>query len=211
MKRMRLIPLSAVCAILASTLLFSPQPVSGKKPFATPSPMIYNPYPSAIPSAVPSGILPDDLNSELMRVQRETIVIENEALGQAAALPTPMLTSNPPTIHGSGYQSVEVLGKLLNFDLNMSPFRNEACASCHMPYAAFSGPIPSVNLTMIAYPGSFHFRAGKRTAQRYTYSPNFPVLNYNQTQGAFFGGNFWDSRATGYHIGSPDAEQARHP
>jgi len=115
MKRMRLIPLSAVCAILASTLLFSPQPVSGKKPFATPSPMIYNPYPSAIPSAMPSGILPDDLNSELMRVQRETTFIENEALGQAAALPTPMLTSNPPTIHGSGYQAVEVLGKLLNF------------------------------------------------------------------------------------------------
>ncbi len=100
MKRMRLIPLSAVCAILASTLLFSPQPVSGKKPFATPSPMIYNPYPSAIPSAVPSGILPDDLNSELMRVQRETIFIENEALGQAAALPTPMFTSNPqPSDH----------------------------------------------------------------------------------------------------------------
>ncbi len=220
MKRMRLIPLSAVCAILASTLLFSPQPVSGKKPFATPSPMIYNPYPSAIPSAVPSGILPDDLNSELMRVQRETTFIENEALGQAAALPTPMLTSNPPTIHGSGYQAVEVLGKLLNFDLNMSPFRNEACASCHMPYAAFSGPIPSVNLTMIAYPGTFRFRAGKRTAPRYTYSPDFPVLELDPSLvnatppaplAAFFGGNFWDGRSTGYKLQSPDAEQAQHP
>src|SRR5437899_8094238 len=105
----------------------------------------------------------------------------------------------------------QLLGKLMNFDENMSPFKNRACGFCHMPYAAFSGPIPSVNLTMVAYPGSFEFRAGKRTAQRYTYAPFFPVLNYNQTQGLFFGGNFWDSRATGYRLGSPDAEQAQHP
>jgi cytochrome c peroxidase len=80
-----------------------------------------------------------------------------------------------------------------------------------MPYAGFSGPIPSVNLTMVAYPGSFQFRAGKRTAQRYTYAPNFPVLNFNIAQDSFFGGNFWDSRATGYMLGSPDEEQAQHP
>jgi cytochrome c peroxidase len=213
MRRMRLIPLSAVSAILAATLLIRPQPISAKKPFATPSPTFYNPY--------PPGILPADIDSEIARVQREITFIENEALAQASALPTPMLTSNPPTIHGSGYQAVKILGKLLNFDLNMSPFRNEACASCHMPYAAFSGPIPSVNLTMIAYPGSFHFRAGKRTAPRYTYSPDFPVLELDPalvtttppaaTLAAFFGGNFWDGRSTGYKLQSPDAEQAQHP
>src|SRR5258708_31774386 len=64
---------------------------------------------------------------------------------------------------------------------------------------------------MIAYPGSVQFRAGKRTAQRYTYAPFFPVLNYNAVQGAFFGGNFWDGRATGYLISNADAEQAQHP
>ena len=99
----------------------------------------------------------------------------------------------------------------MNFDQNMSPFRNEAFGFCHIPYAGFSGPIPSVNLTMIAYPGSFHDRAGKRTAQRYTYSPDFPALEYNKTQGAFFGGNFWDGRSTGYKLQSADAEQAQHP
>jgi cytochrome c peroxidase len=217
---MRLIPLSAVCAIIAATLFIGPQPISAKKPFKTPSPAVYNPYPSDIPSAVPSGILPDDLNSELMRVQREITGIENEALASASALPTPVLSSNPPTIEGSGYAAVETLGKVLNFDMNMSPFRNEACASCHMPYAGFSGPIPSVNLTMIAYPGSFRFRAGKRVAQRYTYSPDFPVLELdpalvNATPpaplAAFIGGNFWDGRSTGYKLQSPDAEQAQHP
>ena len=226
MKRIRLVPLSVVCAIVIATLFISPKPTSAKKPMgppgppstppgkpiATPSPTLYNPY--------PPGILPADLDSEIMRVQREITGIESEAMGEAATLPPPMFTSNPLTIHGSGYQTVEVLGKLLNFDLNISPFRNEACASCHMPYAGFSGPIPSVNLTMIAYPGSFHFRAGKRTAQRYTYSPDFPVLELDPSLvnatppaplAAFFGGNFWDGRSTGYILQSPDAEQAQHP
>jgi cytochrome c peroxidase len=97
------------------------------------------------------------------------------------------------------------------FDKNMSPGRNQACTSCHMPYAGWSGPIPSVNLTMIAYPGTEHFRAGKRTAQRHTYSPFFPVLQFNAEQQLFFGGNFWDSRATGYLLRNPDAEQAQSP
>ena len=203
MKQMRLLPLLAVCLPVVATLFVNPQRTSAEKPIATPSPANYDPY--------PSGILPPDLDTEITRVQREVTFIENEALTQASALPTPMVVGNPPTIQGSGYQAVEVLGKLLNFDLNMSPFRNEACGFCHMPYAGFSGPIPSVNLTMIAYPGTFHFRAGKRTAQRYTYSPDFPVFEFDPAQGAFFGGNFWDGRSTGYKLQSADAEQAQHP
>src|SRR6478672_1167997 len=51
------------------------------------------------------------------------------------------------------------------------------------------------------------------SADRYTYSPDFPVLEYNPTQGGFFGGsgNFWDARSTGYKLQSADAEQAQHP
>ena len=163
----------------------------------------YNPY--------PPGILPSDLNSELARVSREVDVIEARALAQWKALTPPVLTGQPPTLQGTGTAAVEVLGELMNYDRNISPFRDIACASCHMPYAAFSGPIPSVNLTMVAYPGTVHFRAGKRTAQRYTYSPFFPVLQYNEVQQSFFGGNFWDSRATGYLLRNADAEQAQHP
>src|ERR1700740_2582851 len=161
-------------ASLAAVLGFErPHPASAQTP--------YNPY--------PPGILPPDLDSEIARVQREMTGIFNEALGEWKALPPPTLTGQPPTLQFSGYATVEILGKLLNFDLNISPFKNEGCGFCHMPYAGFSGPIPSVNLTMIAYPGSFHYRAGKRTAQRYTYAPDFPVLEYNTTQASFFGGN----------------------
>src|SRR3984893_4590670 len=164
---------------------------------------IYNPY--------PSGILPPDLDSEILRVLREVDFIETEAIGEWHAIPPPTVAGNPPTLQNTGVALVETLGKLMNFDKNISPFKNEACASCHMPYVAFSGPIPSVNLTMIAYPGSAHFRAGKRTAQRYTYRSYFPPLQFDPTQGAFFGGNFWDSRATGYLLGRPDSEQAQFP
>jgi cytochrome c peroxidase len=168
----------------------------------------YNPY--------PPGILPSDLQSELLRVRREIQTIEARYFGEWQALTPPTLTGNPPTLTGTGYEAVRILGGLLNFDEHMSPFQNVACAACHMPYAGFSGPIPSVNLTMIAYPGSFRFRAGKRVAQRYTYSPRFPVLHLNQAKnptrgGTFTGGNFWDGRSTGFLLQSPDAEQAQHP
>src|SRR5882762_5219086 len=179
----------------------SGQDDKGNKPPATPA--VYNPY--------PPGILPADLDSEIARVSREVNFIFQQALAEWHALPPPNLTGQPPKLQNTGFRMVQTLGKLMNFDETISPFKNIACASCHMPYAGFSGPIPSVNLTMTAYPGAFLFRAGKRTPQRYTYSPRFPVLEYNEEQGLFFGGNFWDGRATGYLLQSADAQQAQGP
>ena len=166
-------------------------------------PRVYNPY--------PPGILPVNLSSEIARVLREVDLIESRALARWHALTPPMLRGQPPVLQDTGTEALETLGELLLYDKNISPNRNQACASCHLPYAGFSGPIPSVNLTMVAFPGTVHFRAGKRTAQRHPYAPFFPVLQYNQAQGLFFGGNFWDSRATGYKLRIPDAEQAQGP
>src|SRR6266436_4116575 len=207
MKRRRLaafitVSFTVVAILLTSQSIISAQKEGGKGDRDTPPPF-YNPY--------PSGILPGDLNSEIARVLREIDLIEGETLVQLQTLPSPTLTGQPPILAHTGQRLNVLLGEAMNFDRNISPFKDRACAFCHMPYAGYSGPIPSVNLTMIGYPGSFQFRAGKRNPQRYTYAPFFPVLNYNQTQGLFFGGNFWDSRATGYLLGSPDAEQAQHP
>jgi cytochrome c peroxidase len=200
MKQSRLLGTLIFCAALVGALLLPSRTVTAQQgSWVTP----YNPY--------PSGILPADLVSEIARVRREVNVIFQQALAQWHALPLPTVTGQPPTLHGSGYSAVQTLGKLMNFDENMSPFKNRACAFCHMPYAGFSGPIPSVNLTMVAYPGSFEFRAGKRTAQRYTYSPRYPVLELYPDQNLLFGGNFWDGRSTGYLLQSADAEQAQHP
>jgi cytochrome c peroxidase len=211
MTRRSLIAVVRMSAIVAMAFMVLPEAVRAQKDQKVPpgqlkkigTPTPYNPY--------PPGIMPADIDSEIERVRREVNLIFQQALAEWRALPPPTVTGQPPTLQGSGYGMVKTLGKLMNFDENMSVFKNMACASCHMPYAGFSGPIPSVNLTMVAYPGSFHYRAGKRTAQRYTYSPWFPVLQYNDTQALFFGGNFWDSRSTGYLLQNPDAEQAQHP
>jgi cytochrome c peroxidase len=200
MKQTHLAIMAGVSVTLAVGTVFTTHIVHGQ---SQPPTSIYNPY--------PTGILPPDINTEIARVLREIDFIETEAIGQWQALPPLTLVGNPPILQGNGEAAVEILGKLMNFDKTMSPFNNQACSSCHMPYVAYSGPIPSVNLTMIAYPGTVHFRAGKRTAQRYPYASYFPPLQYNATQGLFFGGNFWDSRATGYLIRSPDAEQSQFP
>jgi cytochrome c peroxidase len=200
MTRARFIALGVACATIAGAMSVTFHTVHGQ---SGPAAATYNPY--------PAGILPSDIDTELARVLREINFIETEAVGQWQALPPLTLAGNPPIIQNNGQAAVEILGKLMNFDKNISPNENSACASCHMPYAGFSGPIPSVNLTMIAYPGSVHLRAGKRTAQRYTYASYFPPLQYDAVQGAFFGGNFWDSRATGYLIRNPSAEQSQFP
>jgi hypothetical protein len=83
---------------------------------------IYFPY--------PSGLMPPDLCSEVKRVQREVDVIFKEALAEWRALPPPTLNGQPPILQGTGYQAVEILGKLLNYDRNMWVGGDVACSSC---------------------------------------------------------------------------------
>ena len=114
---------------------------------------------------------------------------------------------------------MQTLGKLLLFDKQLSVNRNEACTFCHMPDVDFTGPISLLNMTTVAYPGSVRnasadpalSRYGHRKPQSYTYAPYYPALQYNQTQGDFYGGNFWDLRATGTYLQNPAAEQAQDP
>ena len=167
------------------------------------NPTIYFPY--------PSGVMPADLQSEIDRVNREVDQIFQETLARSSALPTAHLAGNPQIIQEDGTDLVEAVGKLELFDKNLSVNRNQACSFCHMPYTGFTGPISSVNATVVSYPGSVHFRFSGRRPMAYTYSPYYPPLHYNDTQQDFYGGNFWDLRATGYKLQSSDADQAQHP
>jgi cytochrome c peroxidase len=108
-------------------------------------------------------------------------------------------------------QQVEMLGKLLLFDKELSVNRNEACAFCHTPETGFTGPISELNRTFAAYPGSVRTRFSNRKPQTHTYAAYSPVLHYNAAQGDLVGGNFWDMRATGRRLGNPAAEQAQGP
>ncbi len=108
-------------------------------------------------------------------------------------------------------QQIELLGKLLLFDKELSVNRNEACAFCHMPETGFTGPISELNRTFAAYPGSVRTRFSNLKPQTHTYAAYSPVLHYNAAQGDLIGGNFWDMRATGRRLGNPAAEQAQGP
>jgi cytochrome c peroxidase len=116
---------------------------------------------------------------------------------------------------------VETLGQLEIFDPNLSVNSNIACSYCHDPMAGYAngssvlsiytgGSNPgSVPITVAgAYPDN---RIAKRNPQTYVYAPYFPPLQYNVTQGDFYGGNFWDARASGYLLQNSSAEQAQDP
>jgi cytochrome c peroxidase len=108
-------------------------------------------------------------------------------------------------------QQVELLGKLMLYDKNLSVNRNEACAFCHTPETGFTGPVSELNRTTGSYPGSVRTRFSQRKPQTHAYAPLSPVLHYNPGQGDLVGGNFWDMRATGRRLGNPAAEQAEGP
>src|ERR1700751_2202572 len=90
----------------------------------------YNPYPT-LSGTTPPSILPPDLQPEIYRVRREVQTIFDRYFAEWQALTPPVLSNtqgegNPPVLQGTGYDAVRILGGLLNFDENMSPFRNEA-------------------------------------------------------------------------------------
>src|SRR5260370_15177359 len=80
---------------------------------------------------------------------------------------------------GGELQKVELLGKLLLFDRELSVNKNEACAFCHMPETGFTGPVSSLNASTVAYPGSVRTRFSTRQPQSHTYAVFAPALHYN--------------------------------
>jgi cytochrome c peroxidase len=146
-----------------------------------------------------NGRMPPDFDREVARVVAEIDRIEDDALREM----------NRTTLDRQG--QIRTLGKLLLFDKRLSVHQNEACSFCHTPETGFTGPIESLNVTTVSYPGSVRSRFSNRKPQSYMYAPFSPTLHYNALQGDFVGGNFWDMRASGYRLQSPSAEQAQGP
>jgi cytochrome c peroxidase len=144
-------------------------------------------------------ILSPNVLQEMAQVEAEIDRIEAATL---ARLPVPP---------DNQVQQLELLGKAMLYDKQLSVNRNEACTFCHMPETGFTGPISELNETTGAYPGSVRTRFSNRKPQTHTYAALSPVLHYNPGQGDLVGGNFWDMRATGRRLGNPAAEQAEGP
>jgi cytochrome c peroxidase len=119
------------------------------------------------------------------------------------------------------YHQITLLGKTEIYDINLSPLKDIACATCHVPYTGFRGSTSIFNATTASQPGGVpitnatrpepNYRFSARNPQSYAYAPFAPILHYNATQGSFYGGNFWDMSATGVRLGNPAAEQAQGP
>ncbi len=146
---------------------------------------------------------------DAIRIRAEEAMLEGQALKAA------MSGKLDP------YHQVETLGKLEIFDPNLSVNKNVACSYCHDPMAGYANGISilsvftggsnpgSVPITVHgAYPNN---RIAKRNPTSYVYATYYPPLFYNPSQADFYGGNFWDGRATGYKLQNSAAEQAQDP
>ena len=102
------------------------------------------------------------------------------------------------------------LGKKLFFDKISEPDRM-SCATCHAPEVGFVGPIPGTNLRTAIYNGAVPQRFGNRKPPSSAYATFSPIFHYDDGEGLFIGGNFWDGRATGERLGNPAADQALGP
>jgi len=105
---------------------------------------------------------------------------------------------------------MEELGKDIFYDTSLSANGTQACAACHAPEVGFTGPDAAVNAGGAVYEGALPHRFGNRKPPTAAYAGDSPVLYHDETAG-WFGGMFWDGRATGMVLGDPLAEQAQGP
>jgi cytochrome c peroxidase len=209
-------PLGIVCVATAGALLlFSSTGARAQNPSPVP---IFPPRGFVVPPADVPCILPGnklDLQCWIKNDPDAARVVAEEAALEAEALAAAKSGTLDP------FHQVETLGELEIFDPSLSVNGNLACSYCHDPAAGYAngssilsiytgGTNPgSVPITVTrAYPDN---RIAKRNPQSYNYSPYFPPLQFNPTQGDFYGGNFWDARATGFRLQNSAADQAQDP
>jgi len=105
---------------------------------------------------------------------------------------------------------MQLLGKNLFFDKISSP-DSMSCADCHAPDVGFTGPIGGINKHGAVYRGAVPQRFGNRKPPSAAYATLSPIFYYDDEEGLFIGGNFWDGRASGEVLGNPAADQALGP
>jgi cytochrome c peroxidase len=103
---------------------------------------------------------------------------------------------------------MEQLGELLYFDTDLSQPAGQSCASCHLPEAGFADPDADLPVSQGVLPRN---RFGNRNSPSAAYAMFSPIFYFDETEGLWIGGQFWDGRATGEILGDPLADQALGP
>jgi cytochrome c peroxidase len=101
----------------------------------------------------------------------------------------------------------EELGQFLYFDANLSQPGGQSCASCHDPDFGFVDP----DIHLPVSEGVLPSRFGGRNSPAAAYAMYAPTRYFDEVEGLWIGGQFWDSRATGEVLGDPLADQALGP
>lgn len=90
----------------------------------------------------------------------------------------------------------ESLGKMLFFDTNLSVPPGQACATCHDPAWGWTHNDPALHTTGGVYEGAVHTRFGGRKSPSSAYASYSPyMVQYDEEEDVWFGGQFWDGRA----------------
>jgi cytochrome c peroxidase len=122
-----------------------------------------------------------------------------------------LLALMPARAMAADLTDMELLGKLLFFDTDLSAPAGQSCAACHSPETGFTGPVAAINQGGSVYPGAIATRFGNRKPPTSAYGGESPPLYFDEADGLWVGGMFWDGRATGWTLGDPLAEQALGP
>jgi len=85
----------------------------------------------------------------------------------------------------------EQLGKLLFFEKSLSTPPGQDCSFCHDPATGFADPDSNLPVSRGARPGIY----GSRNDMTIAYAAYIPPLQYDEEEGIWFGGLFWDGRA----------------
>lgn len=101
----------------------------------------------------------------------------------------------------------EELGEFLYFDEDLSEPSGQSCASCHDPAFGFVDPDKGLPVSEGVILGLF----GGRNSPSAAYAMYAPIFDFDDVEGLWIGGQFWDGRATGWVLGDPLADQALGP
>ena len=115
--------------------------------------------------------------------------------------PEPAGDFTPSAAQQAALTPKEGLGKLLFFDPMLSTPPGQACSHCHSPGAGFGNPNQQLPVSRGVYPD----RYGNRNDLTASYAAYIPPRTFDEAEGVWVGGLFWDGRAASL------AEQAKGP
>ncbi|MDY0041510.1 MAG: cytochrome c peroxidase [Desulforhabdus sp.] len=109
------------------------------------------------------------------------------AMAMALALSSAVLAQPLPM----NLNAEQELGRMLFMEKDLSINKNQACASCHFPGAGFDEPDDTLPVSK----GSVSNLFGGRNAPSAGYAAFSPFFRWDDADGLYVGGQFWDGRA----------------